>query len=78
MTKIYESPDGGKTVYTRDFLDNNRVIVKEELSHSKVGDFLERQEWHQILLEAKTNPTLQDAINRVKVLYHLSKNHGEK
>ena len=78
MTKIYESPDGGKTVYARDFLDNNRVIVKEELSHSKVGDFLERQEWYQILLEAKTNPTLQDAINRVKVLYHLSKNHGEK
>ena len=34
--------------------------------------------WAQILLAAKTNPALQDAVDRVKLLYHLSKNNGKE
>jgi hypothetical protein len=34
--------------------------------------------WKDILRESRTNPILQEAINRVKILYHLSKDHGTK
>lgn len=34
---------------------------------------MEDQLWGQIRRAAKTNPTLQNALERVKILYHLSK-----
>jgi len=34
--------------------------------------------WTKIRLAGKKNPTLQKAIDDVKILYHLSKDHGEK
>jgi len=35
----------------------------------------ENQYWHTILIEAKSNPRLQQAVDRVKVIYELSKNN---
>jgi len=32
--------------------------------------------WIKIRLAGKKNPALQEAIERVKILYHLSKDHG--
>lgn len=32
--------------------------------------------WDAIFKEAKTNPCLQDAIERVKIIYYLSKKHN--
>lgn len=37
---------------------------------------LESKLWGEIHREAKTNPTLQEALNRVKMLYYLSKENG--
>jgi hypothetical protein len=37
----------------------------------------EHNEWIKIRLEAKTNPTLQKAVDRVKMLYKLSKEKYE-
>jgi hypothetical protein len=34
--------------------------------------------WKDIIKESRTNPTLQEAVDRVKILYHLSKDNGEK
>jgi hypothetical protein len=34
--------------------------------------------WGEIRRAAKTNTALQEAIDRVKILYHLSKDHGQK
>jgi hypothetical protein len=34
---------------------------------------MEDQLWGEIRRMAKTNPTLQDALERVKIIYHLSK-----
>jgi hypothetical protein len=34
-------------------------------------------EWAEILKEAEINPVLQSAIDRVKILYHLSKQDGK-
>jgi hypothetical protein len=32
--------------------------------------------WGKIRREAKTNPSLHEALERVKILYYLSKDHG--
>jgi hypothetical protein len=36
----------------------------------------DHNEWIKIRLAGKKNPTLQAAIDRVKILYHLSKDNG--
>lgn len=68
MTKIYESPDGGKTVYEREFGSTQRQQIISEGQ----ADLLEHQLWHEIRMAAKTNPALQKAMSRVKMLYRLS------
>lgn len=87
-TYIYERQGG--TVYAREFgasadtrveigydweLDNNPARVRGATRES----ILENQYWHTILIESKSNPVLQDAIDRVKILYELSKkDNGQK
>jgi hypothetical protein len=39
---------------------------------------LENQLWYNIRQAAKTNPALHEALNRVKMLYYLSKNNGQE
>jgi hypothetical protein len=39
-------------------------------------DLADHNLWIQIRLAGKKNPALQEAIERVKILYHLSKDHG--
>lgn len=68
MTKIFESPDKGNTVYERKFGSSERTIIKSE----GIDDLKDHQLWCEIRLAAKTNPTLQKAMNRVKILYRLS------
>ena len=34
--------------------------------------------WKDIILESRTNQALQEALDRVKILYHLSKEDGKK
>jgi len=36
------------------------------------------QLWEEIVREGRTNQALQDALDRVKIVYHLSKDHGKK
>jgi hypothetical protein len=39
---------------------------------------MENKLWGDIRQAAKTNSALQEAIDRVKILYHLSKENGTK
>ena len=86
-TYIYERQGG--TVYAREMgsdpntritigydweLDNNPARVRG----ASLDSIRENQYWHTILIEAKSNPLLQDAIDRVKILYELSKEDGQK
>jgi hypothetical protein len=81
-TYVYERQGG--TVYAREFgaphdtrieigydweLDTNPARVRGATRES----ILENQYWHTILIEAKSNTVLQEAIDRVKILYELSK-----
>ena len=72
MTYIYESPDGGDTVYRRKFGQIDRELhyktpAKKELEES-YHRFLK---WQRILETAKTNPALNDAVQRAEVIYSL-------
>ena len=68
MKKIYESPDSGKTVYERGFGSTDKKIIKSE----GMQDLEDHQLWVEIRQAAKTNPALQKALSRVKMLYRLS------
>jgi hypothetical protein len=71
MTKIFESPDKGHTVYARDIGSSERELV--ELSQP-VTDILNRwTRWITILKIAETNPTLRDAVDKVEMIYALIK-----
>jgi hypothetical protein len=71
---IFESPDGGETVYARIPGSNERVKISES-NHVRdlKQDMTDTQLWHEIRNTAKTNAALREAMDRVIVLYHLSK-----
>lgn len=70
MPKIYESPDGGKTVYSREFgFLPGPLLDRFKLTSSKQ----EEPQWRDILAAAETNPALAEMIAQVKLLYILSK-----
>ena len=81
-TYIYERQGG--TVYAREMgapADTRFAIGwdwEPETNPSRVrganaSDILEAQLWYKIKEASLTNPALQDAIERVKLLYYLSK-----
>ena len=74
-TYIYEKADG--ITYAREVgaPHNDRFEIGRDYER-----FLkdELQLWEEIVREGRTNKTLQSALERVKIVYHLSKDHGKK
>jgi hypothetical protein len=77
-TYIYERADG--IVYAREMGADpkDRFVVgyesgKDYDTVQSLNSIKEDQVWGEIRRAAKANPTLQEALNRVKVLYELSK-----
>jgi hypothetical protein len=72
-TYIYEKADG--ITYAREFgaPHNERFEIGRDYQR-----FLkdELRLWEEIVRAGRTNQALQEALNRVKILYHLSKDHG--
>ena len=76
---IYESPDGGGTVYGRYAGTNDRWIVGYSHEHeNKLEQIKEDKLWGEIRRAAKNDPRLQTELDRVKLIYQLSKNDGQK
>ena len=72
---IYESPDGGKTVYSREFGSTERTLHSIDESVLESLEKLSRELlWNNIHEAAKTNQALQIAIENVIMLYHLTEN----
>jgi hypothetical protein len=71
---VYESPDGGLTIYKRKSGSSERVLhsVAPELQE-RIELERRRNEWMDIFNTAERTPALQEAIERVKILYELSK-----
>ena len=73
---IYESPDGGKTVYSRKMGEphNSRTLHSIDAVYQKEQALSSR--WANLkgaVFMADNNPTLDDAISKVEMLYVLLK-----
>lgn len=71
---IFESPDGGKTVYTRKSGDTERHLYsvdsewkKHQIAHQRWVDLKEA------VLMADSDPTLNDVLTKLEMLYALKK-----
>lgn len=72
MSYIYESPDDGKTVYRRKIGSNQRELYIRDNNPVAITYGM----WAEIMRASVDNPALQEAIDRVKILYELTKDHG--
>lgn len=71
---IYESPDGGKTVYSRRMGERDRQLHSQCPEHKKELDRAARLgKWTDILKATETNPELQSLCEQVEILYELSR-----
>jgi hypothetical protein len=76
---IYESPDGGETVYGRYRGETERFLVGESLkAMERRNGISEDKLWRDIRKAATNNPTLQQAIDRAIMIYHLSKREHDQ
>lgn len=78
IPKIFESPDGGATVFQRDFLDaNTRTQIESELSEGQ-RDMKDLELWNEIRQAAKTNNVLKVAKEEIITLYYMTKQYKER
>lgn len=76
---IYESPDGGETVYGRYIGETDRWMVGQSMTAKcKLDELEEDKLWGEIRRASKSNPLLQDALDRAIIIYHLSANNGKE
>jgi hypothetical protein len=73
---IYESPDGGKTIYSRVPGSPMRELHSQSDEVKSLQEqLMEDKMWGEIRRLAKTNPALKDALDKVVVIYNLVKDH---
>ena len=71
---IFESPDGGRTVYARKSGQQNRELysvdpkLKEEMEELR-----QHERWQHILAERKHNSAINELCEKIEILYELSK-----
>ena len=72
---VYESPDGGETVYKRKIGSSKRVITDE--SEQRVNELIfelkEDLEWRLIRQAAESNSVLRDMLDQIREYYYLTK-----
>ena len=69
---IFESPDGGNTIFGRSPHTVERVDVTPITPESQELNHLWFQ-WRDILTAAKKNPALKEALDQAQVIYELSR-----
>jgi hypothetical protein len=74
---IYESPDGGKTIYARERGSSDRVLVRkddtvEELERARKL----RDKLLDMILLSKTVPALKEQLDKLETIYLLVKNEN--
>lgn len=90
-TYIYER--NGETVYAREFgadpstrqvagwnydKNNSNFDPRTSDGRSLHDHLMDNKLWGEIHRMARTNKALHEALERVKIIYHLSKDHGKK
>jgi hypothetical protein len=64
---VYESPDGGKTVFARHVGSNERRVVKQN-AYEEWNGFALRYDWDGL---AERHPAILEELQRLKVLAEL-------
>lgn len=73
---VYESPDGGKTVYARKSGQADRILHSIHPDTIKeLGKIADDFLWQEIREAAKTNLALQNALDSAILIYRLSKDN---
>jgi len=67
---MYESPDGGKTIYSRKSGSLDRIMIREDPEKKSITKW---HEWKEILKLSETEPSLANAISKAEMLYVLLK-----
>jgi hypothetical protein len=71
---IFESPDGGRTVYARKFGTTERRLYSQDPELQRELAELESQKrWVDILQARPTNPELDRLCEQVEILYELGR-----
>lgn len=71
MPKIFESPDGGATIYEREIGQPHKTLVKE--NNWLLTKMAEDKMWGEIRRMAETNPAMKEYTDKCIELYHLLK-----
>jgi len=67
-TYIYESPDGGDTVYRRRSGSVDREMIRE----GSLRKLQQRSQlWRDIFLAAESDPVLKDMLDRIEIYHRL-------
>jgi len=70
---IYETPDGGETIYVRGRGETHRELHRESATALSIKEKLkEDQLWNNIRRAAETNATLKQALEEAIMIYQLS------
>ena len=78
MQAAFESPDKGKTVYSREFGQTERTLHSmDDDIKDMFATIREDRLWEAIRNEAKTNITLQQAVDHVIMIYNISKEYKD-
>jgi hypothetical protein len=73
---VYETPDGGRTIYVRKAGEANRVVHRiDPTLEAEILRERERNKWMDIFNTSERSPALQEAIDRVIVIYELAKDN---
>ena len=75
VTKIYESPDGGKTVYVREAGSDLKTLLTRDPEQTKLEQAIARANRLLIILKlSDEDPTLKDVLEALEALYILKYN----
>jgi hypothetical protein len=79
-TYIYEKANGVTYARENGSLDREAIGWDADSPHNPdvIKDLEDARLWGNIRRAAKSNPTLQEALDRVKILYELSKDNGKE
>jgi HD superfamily phosphodiesterase len=75
---IYESPDGGKTIYARERGSSDRVLIRSDNAVEENNKLMTRRNRLMKICElAETVPALNDQLRKLETLYLLVKNEND-
>jgi len=72
---IFESPDGGRTVYARQPGNTNRELYSQDPAlQQELKDLENSKRWVEILQARRDDPELDHLCEQVEILYELGRN----